>query len=57
MMDLCIYRIVRGFGCGLCEVYEMLEEFKWLVKIWSKMKGFKIFKKGDMSVMFWNMNV
>lgn len=35
----------------------MLEEFKQLVKIWGKMKGFKILKKGDMSVMFWFMNV
>jgi signal recognition particle subunit SRP54 len=34
----------------------MLEEYKRLAKIWGKMKGLKIPKKGDMSAMSRNMN-
>jgi signal recognition particle subunit SRP54 len=56
MTDSRIYRIARGSGRGLREVHEMLEEFKRLAKIWSKMKGLKIPKKGDMSAMSRNMN-
>ncbi|XXG46996.1 hypothetical protein AAC387_Pa02g1710 [Persea americana] len=35
---------------------EMLEEYKQLAKIWSKMKGFKIPKMGEMSPLSRNMN-
>ncbi|KAG6425323.1 hypothetical protein SASPL_115751 [Salvia splendens] len=38
------------------DVMEMLEEYKRLAKIWSKMKGLKIPKKGDMSALSRNMN-
>ena len=34
----------------------MLEEYKRLAKVWSKMKGLKIPKKGDMSNLTRNMN-
>lgn len=51
-----INRVARGSGRTLKEVNEMLEEFKRLAKIWSKMKGLKIPKKGDMSAMARNMN-
>ena len=34
----------------------MLEEYKCLTKIWSKMKGVKISKMGEMSPLPWNMN-
>ncbi|CAM6101942.1 unnamed protein product [Calypogeia fissa] len=43
-----INRVARGSGRQIREVMEMLEEFKRLAKIWSKMKGLKIPKKGDM---------
>lgn len=56
MTDSRIYRIARGSGRSLREVHEMLEEFKRLAKIWSKMKGLKIPQKGDMSAMSRNMN-
>ncbi|KAL5703616.1 signal-recognition-particle GTPase [Ranunculus cassubicifolius] len=49
-------RIARGSGRSVREVMEMLEEYKRLVKIWSKMKGLKIPKKGDMSAMARNNN-
>lgn len=51
-----INRVARGSGRTVKEVNEMLEEFKRLAKIWSKMKGLKIPKKGDMSAMARNMN-
>ncbi|KAG6547007.1 hypothetical protein Mapa_011624 [Marchantia paleacea] len=51
-----INRVARGSGRSVREVMEMLEEFKRLAKIWSKMKGLKIPKKGDMSAMSRNMN-
>ncbi|KAJ8755408.1 hypothetical protein K2173_019206 [Erythroxylum novogranatense] len=35
---------------------EMLEEYKRLAKVWSKMKGLKIPKKGEMSALSRNMN-
>lgn len=43
-----VNRVARGSGRQVREVMEMLEEFKRLAKIWSKMKGLKIPKKGDM---------
>nr|POF25140.1 signal recognition particle 54 kda protein 2 [Quercus suber] len=49
-------RIARGCGRQLIEVMEMMEEYKRLAKIWSKMKGLKIPKKGDMSALSRNMN-
>ena len=44
-------RIARGSGRHIREVVEMLEEYKRLAKIWGKMKGMKIPKKGDMSAL------
>ncbi|VVA91425.1 unnamed protein product [Arabis nemorensis] len=49
-------RIARGSGRIVREVMEMLEEYKRLAKIWSKMKGLKIPKNGDMSALSRNMN-
>uniref|UniRef100_A0A2N9G5Y3 signal-recognition-particle GTPase n=1 Tax=Fagus sylvatica TaxID=28930 RepID=A0A2N9G5Y3_FAGSY len=49
-------RIARGSGHQVREVMEMLEEYKRLAKIWSKMKGLKIPKKGEMSALSRNMN-
>ncbi|KAJ4917537.1 Signal recognition particle 54 kDa protein 3 [Raphanus sativus] len=49
-------RIARGSGRLVREVMEMLEEYKRLAKIWSKMKGLKIPKSGDMSALSRNMN-
>ncbi|MED6201258.1 hypothetical protein PIB30_093084 [Stylosanthes scabra] len=51
-----IMRIARGSGRQVREVMEMLEEYKRLAKIWSKMKGLKFPKKGDMSALSRNMN-
>lgn len=51
-----ITRIARGCGRSIRDVMEMLEEYKRLAKIWSKMKGLKIPKKGDMSALSRNMN-
>ncbi|RVW35893.1 Signal recognition particle 54 kDa protein 3 [Vitis vinifera] len=51
-----IMRIARGSGRQVREVMEMLEEYKRLAKIWSKMKGLKIPKKGEMSALSRNMN-
>lgn len=51
-----IMRIARGSGRLVHEVMEMLEEYKRLAKIFSKMKGLKIPKKGDMSSLSRNMN-
>lgn len=50
-------RIARGSGRQVREVMEMMEEYKRLAKIWSKMKGLKIPKKGEMSSLSRNMNV
>ncbi|KAL0910505.1 hypothetical protein M5K25_021494 [Dendrobium thyrsiflorum] len=50
-------RIARGSGRSVKEVVEMLEEYKRLAKVWSKMKGLKIPKKGEMSALSRNMNV
>ncbi|KAG2729340.1 hypothetical protein I3843_01G241000 [Carya illinoinensis] len=49
-------RIARGSGRHVREVSEMLEEYKRLAKVWSKMKGLKIPKKGEMSALSRNMN-
>jgi len=49
-------RIARGSGRQVREVMDMLEEYKRLAKIWSKMKGLKIPKKGEMSALSRNMN-
>ena len=51
-----IMRIARGSGRQVRDVMEMLEEYKRLAKIWSKMKGLKIPKKGEMSALSRNMN-
>ena len=51
-----INRVSRGSGRSVKEVNEMLEEYKRLAKVWSKMKGLKIPKKGDMSSLSRNMN-
>ncbi|PIM99418.1 Signal recognition particle, subunit Srp54 [Handroanthus impetiginosus] len=51
-----ILRIARGAGRPVRDVMEMLEEYKRLAKIWSKMKGLKIPKKGEMSALSRNMN-
>ncbi|KNA12750.1 hypothetical protein SOVF_123090, partial [Spinacia oleracea] len=56
MTDSRIMRIARGAGCHVREVMNMLEEYKRLAKIWSKMKGLKIPKKGEMSALSRNMN-
>ncbi|KAK9232281.1 hypothetical protein WN943_022527 [Citrus x changshan-huyou] len=56
MNDSRIMRIARGSGRQVREVMEMLEEYKRLAKIWSKMKGLKIPKKGEMSALSRNMN-
>ncbi|XP_039053824.1 signal recognition particle 54 kDa protein 2-like isoform X2 [Hibiscus syriacus] len=49
-------RIARGSGRHIREVMEMMEEYKRLAKLWSKMKGLKIPKKGEMSALSRNMN-
>jgi signal recognition particle subunit SRP54 len=51
-----IMRIARGSGRPLREVMEMLEEYKRLAKVFSKMKGLKLPKNGDMSNLTRNMN-
>ncbi|CAN4086406.1 unnamed protein product [Withania somnifera] len=56
MTESRIMRIARGSGRLVHEVMEMLEEYKRLAKIFSKMKGLKIPKKGDMSPLSRNMN-
>ena len=49
-------RVARGSGRRIQEVMEMMEEYKRLAKVWSKMKGLKIPKKGEMSALSRNMN-
>lgn len=49
-------RIARGAGRPVKDVMDMLEEYKRLAKIWSKMKGLKIPKKGEMSALSRNVN-
>ncbi|KAK2425459.1 signal recognition particle 54 kDa protein [Trifolium repens] len=49
-------RVARGSGRLVREVSDMMEEYKRLAKLWSKMKGLKIPKKGDMSALSRNMN-
>ncbi|MED6169922.1 hypothetical protein PIB30_025657 [Stylosanthes scabra] len=56
MSESRIMRIARGSGHQVTEVMAMVEEYKYLVKIWSKAKGFKFPKKGDMSALSRNMN-
>lgn len=51
-----IMRIARGSGRPVRDVMDMFEEYKRLAKIWSKMKGLKIPKKGEMSALSRNMN-
>ncbi|KAI3845441.1 hypothetical protein MKW98_009246 [Papaver atlanticum] len=51
-----IMRVARGSGRQLRDVMEMLEEYKRLAKVWGKMKGLKIPKKGEMSALSRNMN-
>jgi signal recognition particle subunit SRP54 len=57
MTESRIIRIARGSGRPVRDVMDMLEEYKRLAKIWSKMKGLKIPKKGDMNAQLRNMNV
>ncbi|XP_042457909.1 signal recognition particle 54 kDa protein 2-like isoform X1 [Zingiber officinale] len=54
--DSRIMRVARGSGRSVRDVMEMLEEYKRLAKIWGKMKGLKIPKKGEMSALSRNMN-
>ncbi|KAL9267961.1 Signal recognition particle subunit SRP54 2-like protein [Drosera capensis] len=56
MNDSRIMRIARGSGRPVREIQEMLEEYKRLAKIWSKMKGLKLPKKGEMSALSRNLN-
>ncbi|TXG69393.1 hypothetical protein EZV62_004328 [Acer yangbiense] len=56
MTESRIMRIARGSGRPPREVMDMLEEYKRLAKVWSKMKGLKIPKKGEMSALSRNMN-
>ncbi|KAF3327557.1 hypothetical protein FCM35_KLT07675 [Carex littledalei] len=51
-----IMRIARGSGRQVRDVMEMIEEYKRLAKVWGKMKGLKIPKKGDMSALSRSMN-
>ncbi|KAG8372518.1 hypothetical protein BUALT_Bualt12G0074500 [Buddleja alternifolia] len=51
-----IMRIARGCGRPVRDVVDMLEEYKRLAKVWGKMKGLKIPKKGEMSALSRNMN-
>ncbi|AQL00130.1 Signal recognition particle 54 kDa protein 3 [Zea mays] len=57
MTESRIIRIARGSGRPVRDVIDMLEEYKRLAKIWGKMKGLKIPKKGEMSALSRNMNV
>lgn len=57
MTESRIIRIARGSGRPVRDVIDMLEEYKRLAKIWGKMKGLKLQKKGDMSALTRNMNV
>ncbi|CAA3027104.1 signal recognition particle 54 kDa 2 [Olea europaea subsp. europaea] len=50
------HAVSKRFGRQVNDVKEMLEEYKRLAKIWSKMKGLKIPKKGEMSALSRNMN-
>jgi signal recognition particle subunit SRP54 len=57
MTESRIMRVARGSGRPVKEVTAMLEEFKRLAKVWSKMKGLKIPKAGgSMSALSRNMN-
>ncbi|KAI3915204.1 hypothetical protein MKX01_035463 [Papaver californicum] len=51
-----VMRVARGSGRQLRDVMDMLEEYKRLAKVWGKMKGLKIPKKGEMSALSRNMN-
>ncbi|KAH0976397.1 hypothetical protein GBA52_026116 [Prunus armeniaca] len=51
MNESLIIQIARDSGLEIREVMEMFEEYKRLTKIWSKMKGLKIPKKGEMSAL------
>lgn len=54
--DRRIMRVARGSGRHPLEVQELLEEYKRMEKIWGKMKGLKMGKKGEMNSMARNMN-
>lgn len=53
-----IMRVARGAGRHPLEVQELLEEYKKMDKIWSKMKGLKMGgrKGGDIGALSRNMN-
>lgn len=51
-----IMRVARGSGRHPLEVQDMLEEYKKMDKIWGKMKGLKLNKKGAMNAAAQNMN-
>ncbi|KAK1269570.1 hypothetical protein QJS04_geneDACA017670 [Acorus gramineus] len=57
MTESRMMRIARGAGRPMIEVMDMLDEYKRLAKVWGKMKGLKIPKRGDMSALSRNMNV
>mmetsp|Transcript_12342 Transcript_12342/g.39113 ORF Transcript_12342/g.39113 Transcript_12342/m.39113 type:complete len:499 (+) Transcript_12342:569-2065(+) len=53
-----IMRLARGSGRHPRDVHELLEEFKRLSKMWGKMKGLKMPKKGgNLSALNQNMNI
>lgn len=42
-------RVARGSGRHPLEVHDLLEEYKKMEKIWGKMKGLKMNKRGAMN--------
>lgn len=57
MIESRMVRVARGSGHPVKEVMAMMEEYKRLSKVWSKMKGLKIPKDGGkMSSLSKNMN-
>lgn len=57
MTESRMVRVARGSGRPVKEVMAMMEEYKRLAKVWSKMKGLKIPKEGGkMSGLSKNMN-
>ncbi|EMS65890.1 Signal recognition particle 54 kDa protein 2 [Triticum urartu] len=57
MTESRIIRIARGSGRQIRDVMDMLEEYKRLAKMWSKMKGLKMPKNGKMSDLSQNLNI
>jgi len=57
MTESRVIRIARGSGRQVRDVMDMLEEYKRLAKMWSKMKGLKMPKNGKMSDLSQNLNI